>query len=82
MFCWSTIIDRDKNIYSAQSHRLVVPKFHQEVLKGGKDLGDYVREYLEIAPGPAAKHFGEIITFRRPFLLISIKSTLLNYLVE
>lgn len=82
MLCWATIVGKNKNICSAKSQSLVMPSFHQEVLKRGENLKGYTREYLETAPDLPSRHFGEIITFRKPLLKTAIKSALLYYLVK
>ncbi len=45
IFCCTTIVDRKNVIISSISSRLLLPEFHQKVIKEGKYLSDYVRKY-------------------------------------
>lgn len=82
MFCWTTIIDKNKKVISAQSHKLKLPKFHQQILKENKYLGDHVRVYLEQFSDPLSQHVGEIIRHRKPFIQTATKSALLQFLIS
>jgi inosine/xanthosine triphosphatase len=82
ILCWTTLIDKVGKQISAQSHKLVLPSFHQKILKENKYLGDFVRQYLEENPDPVSQHIGIIIRDRKPFIQTSIKLALLNYLVK
>ncbi len=82
MFCWTSLVDNNGNIVSSRSHKLLLPKFHQEILKDNKNLGDYVRQYLENNQDSISQHVGIIIRDRKPFIQTSIKYTLIQYLVK
>lgn len=82
IFCWTTIVDRNNRQLSSRSHKLFLPDFHKQILKEGKNLGDYVRQYLTENPDPLSQHIGVIIRDRKPFIQTSIESALLNYFVK
>lgn len=80
MFCWASIVDKKGQIYSCQSHKLLLPEFHQNILKEKKYLGEYVREFLEKYPDPVSQKVGVIIRDRKPFIQTAVRSVLVNYL--
>lgn len=80
MFCWASIVDKEGNTISHISHRFLLPKFHEEILKKNLYLSDYVREYLKISNDNLTKYVGEIIQWRKPFITIAIKHALIRYL--
>ena len=82
MFCWATIIDKNGEQISAQSHKLLLPQFHQQILKSNKYLSDFVQQYLEENSNPISQHIGKIIRDRKPFIQTSVKLVLLNYLIK
>lgn len=82
MFCWTTLVDKNGKQISTQSHKLLLPSFHQKILKENKYLGEYVRQYLAENPDPVSQHVGIIIRDRKPFIQTSIKLVLLNYFVK
>lgn len=82
MFCWATLINKDGRQISAQSHRLLLPQFHQQILKENKYLGDFVRQFLEENNDPISQKVGIIIRDRKPFIQTSVRSVLLNYFVK
>lgn len=82
MFCWTTLVDKNGNIKSAKSHQLLLPTFHQKILKENKYLGEYVRQYLDENSDAVAQHIGIIIRDRKPFIQTSTKLVLLNYFVK
>jgi inosine/xanthosine triphosphatase len=82
ILCWATLIDKNGKQISAQSHKLLLPSFHQKILKEDKYLGDFVRQYLEENPDPLSQHIGIIIRDRKPFIQTAVKTALINYLVR
>ncbi|MFA6518792.1 MAG: DUF84 family protein [Candidatus Shapirobacteria bacterium] len=81
MLCWAALISRDGKRFLARSHKLLLPKFHQNILKKNKELGDFVRQYLAENPDPVCQHIGIIIKDRIPFIETAVKLVLLKYLV-
>ncbi len=82
VFCWSTIVDKKGKQISACSHKMILPEFHQQKLKEGVYLSDFVNQYLDETKDEASLYFGQIIKDRKPFIQVSIESALLNYFVK
>lgn len=82
MFCWTSLVDKNGKRISVRSHQLLLPFFHQQILKENKFLGDYVRQFLIENSDPLSQHIGVIIKDRKPFIQTSVKLVLLNYLVK
>jgi len=80
IFCWASIIDQKGRQISGQSHKLLLPEFHQGILKENKLLGDYVRQYLLDNPDPASQDVGVIIRDRKVFIQASIREAFNKYL--
>jgi len=82
IFCWATIFDNNKNKISAKSHKLLLPKFHQNILKENKYLGEFVRQYLDENKDEFSQEIGIIIRDRKPFIQTAVKTVLINYFVH
>lgn len=82
IFCWTTIIDKNNKQTSACSHKLVLPEFHQKMMREGNYLSDCVCQYLEENCDCLSQYIGQIIRDRKPFIQTSIESALLNYFVK
>ena len=82
MFCWTTIIDSKNKKVSARSHQLLLPQFYQTILKENKYLYDYVDQYLSETQNSPHKHLALILKTRKPLIQTSIKTAILNYLVQ
>lgn len=80
MFCCTTIVDKDNVIQSCFSSRFLLPEFHQNVLKEGKYLGEYVREYKEGLNEPVTNYIRELVRGRKPLIIEATRNTLLTYL--
>jgi len=74
IFCFATIEMSNRVAVSKESHRLVLPDFHQTILSEGKDLGDHVRKFIEESPDEYSKQIGEEIRNRKAFIKSAIKS--------
>lgn len=46
IFCWSTIYDGVR-VYSCKSNNFLLPKYHQDKIKAGLYLSDYVRNFKD-----------------------------------
>jgi non-canonical (house-cleaning) NTP pyrophosphatase len=79
IFCYATLIDKNGKQLSAESHRMLLPDFHQNILKENKYLGDYVRKFLDENLDNNSKEVGEDIKSRRSFITASIKGVLTEY---
>ncbi|MCJ7804627.1 inosine/xanthosine triphosphatase [Patescibacteria group bacterium] len=80
ILCWVTIIDKKDNQISAQSHRFLLPKFHQEILKKKQFLGDYVRDYYKNNDDKIIQQLGEMIRNRKSFIISALYNALIHYL--
>jgi len=82
MFCWVTIIDKDGYQLSSQSHKFLLPKYHQGLLNKDMYLGDNLDGYLkdEKSGNHVKKHIDDIVRYRKPFIENALKSVLIRYL--
>jgi non-canonical (house-cleaning) NTP pyrophosphatase len=80
IFCFSTIIQRNGVVLSRESQRLLLPDFHQTILREGKYLGDHVRRFIEESPDEYSKQVGEDIRNRKTFIKSAIRSVLTDYI--
>lgn len=80
IFCWATIIDSHGQRASSQSHRFVLPEYHQNILKNGKFLGDHLDNYSKKVNDETGTYLDEMIRFRKPFIVNALRDTLLKYL--
>lgn len=80
MFCSATILDNDGNMVSKESHRFLLPKFHQDVLNKNLYLSDYVEDYFKTSNHPIVQHVGEIVRGRKPFITSAIKNAFIFYI--
>lgn len=72
IFCWTSIVDKNSKIISARSHKMLLPEFHQEIVKSNGYLGDHVRRFIAESPSETSKAIGEILRNRKPFIESSI----------
>lgn len=82
IFCWATIVDKSGRKISARSHKLLLPTFHQKILKENKYLGDFVRQYEVENQDKFHQEIGMIIIDRKPFIQTAVKTVLINYFVD
>jgi len=82
IFCAVTIIDSNKNEITSESHKLLLPKYHQNILEKNESLGKHVHDYLKNTKvkNHTKKHLDEVIRFRRPFIENALKTSLIQYL--
>lgn len=80
IFCFATIVDGNGTQLSSESHRLLLPDFHQNILKEGKDLGSYVRQFLYENSDEYSQNIGEDIRTRKSFIKSAVKSVISEYL--
>lgn len=81
MFCWASIIS-DKFCISRQSHRFLLPRYHQNILKKKLYLGDNLDNYEKIDEYPVRGHINEIIRHRKSFIESAVKNVILSYFIE
>ncbi|MEI7741010.1 MAG: DUF84 family protein [bacterium] len=80
MFCWATILDRNGHRTSGQSHRFLLPEYHQDILGSGKYLGEHLNDYASKANDAAGVYIENMIRHRKPFIVSAIKDVLIRYL--
>jgi len=82
MFCWVTIVDDDEYQISSQSHRFMLPKYFQDLLKNDIYLGDNLDGYLQKddTKNHFKKHVDDIVRNRKPFIENALKNALIRYL--
>ncbi|MEI6054207.1 MAG: DUF84 family protein [Candidatus Saccharibacteria bacterium] len=80
IFCWASIVDQTGKQVSEQSHKLLLPEYHQGILKENKLLGDYVRQFLIDYQDEESQNVGIIIRDRRVFIESSIRKVMDKYL--
>ena len=80
MLCWVTVFGQKGYQISIQSHQFLMPRFHQQILKENKYLGDHVREYLKEKNNKVEKEIGIILRDRKPFITNALHNALVHYL--
>jgi non-canonical (house-cleaning) NTP pyrophosphatase len=80
MFCCASIVDKNSFAQSCFSSRFLLPPFHQEILKKGKYLGEFVREYKREINKPVTNYIRELIRGRKPLISEAARNVLLVYL--
>lgn len=81
MMCWGAIYD-GKKYYFSKSHGLLMPNFHQKVLKDGKYLGEHVRKFASENAAPAVRLVRDTLIYREPFLKTAAHNVLILYLAR
>jgi inosine/xanthosine triphosphatase len=81
MHGWTSIIDKEGNIYSGQSSTLELPRFFHQYLHDHEDdgVGFHVKEFSEQKDERTWKYFANIIQYREPFIKESARDALLRY---
>lgn len=82
MFCWVTIIDKNGYQISSQSHKFLLPKYHQGLLNNDLYLGDNLDGYIEDEESTSyvKKHIDDIVRYRKPFIENALKDALIRYM--
>jgi inosine/xanthosine triphosphatase len=79
MFCWVTVIDKYKHQISGQSHKFLLPEYHQKILNSGKDLGSNLDGYSKKNNNSIDEYIENIIRHRKPFIVGALKDVLVRY---
>lgn len=84
MFCWVAIIDKNGYQISSQSHKFLLPKYHQKLLKKDIFLGDNLDEYIKNKKtnNKIEKQIDDIVRHRKPFIENALKNALIRYLKQ
>ncbi len=84
MFCWVTIFDKSGYKISSQSHKFLLPKYHQEILNKDIYLGDNLDGYIKEKNVNGNKHIRNnidtIIRHRKPFIENALRNSLVRYI--
>lgn len=80
MFCCTSIVNKDNLVRTCCSSKFLLPEFHQKVLKQGKYLGEYVREYKKGVNKPVTNYVRELVRSRKPLIIEATRNALLAYL--
>ncbi len=81
MFCWATVVDKHRHKVSSQSHKFLLPEYHQKVLNSGKYLGHNLDGYSRKAKNSIiGVYIDNMIRHRKPFITSALRDTLVRYL--
>lgn len=80
IFSWATIVDKKGHRVSSQSHRFILPEYHQKILSNGKYLGDHLDNYSKKTKDKTGIYLDEMIRYRKPFIINALRDALLIYL--
>lgn len=80
MFCWVTIINDNGYIISNQSHKFLLPNFHQNLLDKDLYIGDNLDGYHINEKDFTRKYIDDIVRYRKPFIKIASKNALVSYI--
>jgi non-canonical (house-cleaning) NTP pyrophosphatase len=78
--CWASITDATKKLWSECSDSFLLPRFHQDILKQGLPLGEYVEKYAEESTDPVKLKIREMIRGRRPFITDAVRRVFIQFL--
>jgi inosine/xanthosine triphosphatase len=78
--CWASITDATSKLWSKCSDSFLLPRFHQEILKQGLPLGEYVAKYAEECTDPVKLEIREMLRGRRPFIIDAVRRVLIQFL--
>lgn len=79
LLCWTTVVDKNGRELSTVSHGLLLPDFHQKVIKRGEDVGDYVNQYISENSDPLLLGLGEAIRNRKSFIDTALRLAIWEY---
>jgi len=82
IFCSASVVDRNNFSLSCFSSRFLLPSFYQKILREGKYLGEFVREYKKGINEPVANYVREFIRGRKPLISEAVRNVLLIYLTD
>ncbi|MCX6754775.1 MAG: DUF84 family protein [Candidatus Nomurabacteria bacterium] len=79
IFCWVTLIDDSGYQISGQSHKFLLPEYHQKFLHSGKYLGDNLDGYSKKNKNFVDVYIEDMIRHRKPFIVGALKDILVRY---
>lgn len=80
IFCAVTILDKSGYKITSESHKFLLPKYHQEILNKNLQLGQHLEEYIKNNKAKNRKQLHEIIRFRKTFIKNALETALILYL--
>lgn len=80
MFCCVTVASDDHSPICCCSSKVLLPTYHQNILKQGKSLGDHVRDYKKDTDDPVTRFTRDLITFREPIIKEALRNCLIQFL--
>ncbi|MFA7707547.1 MAG: DUF84 family protein [Candidatus Pacearchaeota archaeon] len=79
MFCYATIVENDNYQWSSCSHKFLLPKIYQEIIKNNKELCKHVDEYYKKDNHPATQYLAKMIDKREPFITEAVRGVILKF---
>jgi non-canonical (house-cleaning) NTP pyrophosphatase len=80
IFGWATLMDRSNVVISARSQAFRLPHFHQQLIKNGLPLSDYVTAYVKRSIRFEQRYLAEMIQERAPLIQQAAEAVLLQYI--
>lgn len=81
IFCCASIVDENGKVWTGESHRVLMPKFHQNLIAAGEYLGhDVVEKFLSDDMDDDLRQVGEDIANRRVFVTAAVREVVGQYL--
>ena len=82
IFCYATIVDKEKNKISCCSSKFLLPKFHREKVENNLNLCEYLDQFLKESNKSEENYFKDLIDTRKPFIIESVRNCILQYLMR
>jgi len=82
IFCYATIVDRQKVKISCISHKFPLPKFYNEKVEAGVQLCEHVEAYYKDATHPVKIYLGKMLDSRKLIIQDAIRQVLLRYIMR
>lgn len=77
IFCCASVVDNNDKVLTGESHRVLMPKFHQKLIAAGEYLShDVVEKFLTDDIDDESRQVGEDIVNRRVFITAAVKDVL------
>ena len=80
ILCWATIIDKEKQIFSCESSKIPLPKYHRQVLEDGKYMGEHVSDFYNDNEPKHKVILGTTIRYREEIIREAVRNVTLQYL--
>jgi non-canonical (house-cleaning) NTP pyrophosphatase len=82
MFCFASIVNKNKLTISCVSHKFPLTKFHQDKIESGVQLCEHVEAYYKDTNHPVKKYLGIMFDTRELFLKDALRQVLLRYIMR